>query len=88
MKIYIKKIIACCFALIILSAAAYAQPTNARGWYERADIEDVEVGWIKMLHLVSRQNLSRSMAGVILPIRFQVNEKNVYHISNVMVKKP
>lgn len=49
MKICIKKIIAYCFALIILPGAASAQPTNARGWYERADIEDVEVGWIKML---------------------------------------
>lgn len=35
--------------LFLLSTVVSAQPANERGWYERADIEDVEIGWIKML---------------------------------------
>lgn len=49
MKIYTVRTIAFSLILAPLSAAVSAQPTNARGWYERADIEDVEVGWIKTL---------------------------------------
>jgi len=35
--------------LVLLSTVVSAQPANERGWYERADIEDVEIGWIKTL---------------------------------------
>lgn len=44
----IKKII---IALCFIAAGVYAiaQPTNAKGWYESKDLEDVEIGWISVL---------------------------------------
>lgn len=46
-----KTVLACLnvalFFFLYLQAAA--QPTNERGWYDRKSIEDVEVGWMKVL---------------------------------------
>jgi hypothetical protein len=45
---------ACFFLLISLitclgTNSLHAQPTSYRGWYERSDIEDIDIGWIKTL---------------------------------------
>lgn len=49
MKNFIRKIIAFSVGMVLLLVTVSAQPTNARGWYERSDIEEVEIGWIKTL---------------------------------------
>lgn len=37
-------------ATILLSTGSlYAQPTDNRGWYQREDIQHVDIGWIKVL---------------------------------------
>ena len=38
--------------LLLALATAHglaAQPTNARGWYDTKDIEDVSIGWLQVL---------------------------------------
>ncbi|RYG49875.1 MAG: hypothetical protein EOO01_11945 [Chitinophagaceae bacterium] len=34
------------FSLLLMPA--FAQPTNEKGWYDREDIQDTEIGWIKV----------------------------------------
>jgi len=37
----------------LLTVQTMAQPTNAKGWYDRADIENIDIGWMKTLQFAT-----------------------------------
>ncbi|WP_130539657.1 hypothetical protein [Pseudobacter ginsenosidimutans] len=44
-----KTILCISFLSVIISLPVFAQPTNSRGWYDRKDVENVDVGWMTKL---------------------------------------